>query len=183
MGNMGNPLITRLGINQFWYKSWYSDKFFSANLHQDNLFEVLLKLYLNYGLTFSTNPFWNDYWYNKSTSKGFTPTHIKNINFFRRFFYTNDVLNIEHSYLLRNRTGEYFPLRLWLLKHNNWVILSVKWFKPQKTKNLSNFRDYSPSYVKSIHVSGRDSVGANRLKLVMLFFLLKLNSLKKEYAF
>ena len=58
---MGNPVITRLGINQFWYKHWYSDTTTSQNIKQDDSFEKLINIYLNYGLSFNTNPFIHEY--------------------------------------------------------------------------------------------------------------------------
>ena len=39
MGNMGYPVITRLGINQFWYKNWYTDSDFMLNFKQDLIFD------------------------------------------------------------------------------------------------------------------------------------------------
>ena len=35
---MGYPVITRLGINQMWYKYWYSDKAYATNIIQDNFY-------------------------------------------------------------------------------------------------------------------------------------------------
>ena len=57
-----------------------------------------------------------------------------NSRFFRRYFYTNDTLSIEHSYLIRNKTPEFFPMRTWIMKYAGWVIFSVQWFKPLKIK-------------------------------------------------
>ena len=118
MGNMGHPVITRLGINQFWYKHWYSDSSKQMNIKQDDAFSLLLNLYLNYGLTFKTNPFIHEYWYKKFSKKiRINEQEKKNTKFFRRFFYTNDNLSIEHSYLVRHRTAEYFPMRHWVMKY------------------------------------------------------------------
>ena len=66
---MGNPVITRLGINQFWYKHWYSDSSRQLNLKQDDSLSLLLDLYLNYGLTFKSNPFIHEYWYKRFSKK------------------------------------------------------------------------------------------------------------------
>jgi hypothetical protein len=61
MGNMGYPVVTRIGINQFWYHHWYSDVNYSSNLKQDNLFDKLVYMYLRYGLTLQNNPFFHEY--------------------------------------------------------------------------------------------------------------------------
>ena len=52
MGNMGYPVITRIWLNQFWYRHWYSDINFKENLKQDNnfisLIKFLFKLWFNF---------------------------------------------------------------------------------------------------------------------------------------
>ena len=112
---MGNPVITRLGIQQFWYHHWYSDSSKSLNLQQDKLFENLLNTYLMYGLQVRENLFIHEYWY--SGSKNFKNLRLNYGNskhhlFYRRHYYLNNVVGIEHNFLLRNTTAEYFPLRL-----------------------------------------------------------------------
>ena len=184
---MGNPIITRLGINQFWYKNWYSDKLFSTNLHQDKSFEFLLKLYLDYGLTFSSNSFIHEYWYRPSYKKFRTLNHTQNMNSYRRFFYTNDSLEIDHSYLLRNKTGEYFPMRNWFFRYLNWIVLTVQWFKPVKKKISKNnlLRSLNGS-VDSVHeISKLRNLNSNilRLKFLIYLFFKKYNISKKEYLF
>ena len=82
-------------------------------LKQDESFEKLISFYLEYGLNFNTSPLIHEYWYRKNIKHIRVYNHQKNNNrFFRRFFYTNDALGIEHSYLIRNKTAEYFPMRL-----------------------------------------------------------------------
>ena len=79
---------------------------------QDIIFQTLLKAYLSYGLTFSSNIFFNPYFYSKATRRFKENIFLKNLKFYRRFYFSNVTLGIEHSYFLRYRTGEYFPLRL-----------------------------------------------------------------------
>ena len=135
---MGYPVVTRLGINQFWYRHWYTDTFYKQNCHQDRIFERFVMLYVNYGTTFKNNIFIHEYWYSKP-SKVIRTLPLKSyMKHYRRFYYSNSTLGIEHSFLLRNHSGEYFPMRCWILKYNNWVILSLKFFKPLKIKKLRN---------------------------------------------
>jgi len=185
IGNMGNPIITRLGINQFWYKNWYSDKLFSANLHQDRSFELLIKLYLDYGLTFHYNPLIHEYWYKSGYKKLRTLNHTQNMNSYRRFFYTNESLDIDHSYLIRNKTGEYFPMRTWFFRYLNWVILTVQWFKPVKKKILKKKFYTNQNSVSSIHEfsNSANSKNFSRLKYLIYLFCKKYNLSKKEYLF
>lgn len=134
---MGNPVITRLGINQFWYKHWYADKSYHKTLKEDTLITHYLSFYLNYGAIFTSNLFLHDYWYRKLTHYFLKEKSKKtNLQAFQRYYYTNDRLGIEHSYLLRDRTGEYFPMRLWVMRYGGWLFLSVSWFKPLKTKSF-----------------------------------------------
>ena len=183
---MSNPVITRLGINQFWYKHWYSDKFFSENLKQDISINNLVKLYLDYGLTFNSNPLVHDYWY-KPTLKKLKQTFLKKkMLSYRRFFYTNQALDIDHSYLLRNKTGEYFPMKFWLFRYSGWVIFSVKWFKPFKVSKKTRFFSKTHLNVSSIFEVSKthnNLTNLKRLKIIIYLFLKKFNSLNKEYFF
>lgn len=183
---MGNPIITRLGTQQFWHNHWYSDTHMSANLQQDKLFENLLSLYLTYGLNIRENLFIHEYWYanNKriKTLKLNYPKTKQSI-FYRRYYYLNNVVGIEHNFLLRNTTAEYFPLKLWLFKYNNWVILNVTWFKPMKGKNKRNYSFGSASAANVLHKPKSSYFNQKRLKLLLAFFYTKLVSSTKKYTF
>lgn len=131
---MSNPTITRLGINQFWYNHWLSNNNYSANTNQDNINSEFVTNYINHGANFTNNTFIHEYWYSKKYKQVRTLPARSFMQFYRRHYYSNDIVGIEHSYLIRYTTGEYFPLRTWYLKYNNWVIISVQWFKPNKSK-------------------------------------------------
>ena len=181
LGNMGNPISTRLGVNQFWYKHWYTDSSKSLELKQDDALEKLISFYLQYGLSFQTNPFVHEYWYRKNTKTVRVITQSRNNSrFFRRFFYTNDVLGIEHSYLIRNKTPEYFPMRTWVFKYAGWVIFSVQWFKPLKVKAKRGLTARSSSYVGAVAKPTTNSVVSKRVKLLLLFLL---STHSKHYKF
>ena len=176
---MGNPVSTRLGINQFWYKHWYSDTNVRLNLKQDTIFEKLIIFYLQYGVMYQSNPFIHEYWYKKNIKYTRVVLHSKlNAKAFRRFYYTNDTLAIEHSYLLRNRTPEYFPMRIWVFKYDNWIINCVNWFKPLKIKPNKQKGSRSTSYSASFATATPQTKLIKRFK-VLLTFLAKTNN----YAF
>ena len=184
MGNMGYPVVTRIGINQFWYRHWYSDTNYSSNLKQDNLFDKLVYMYLKYGLTLQNNPFFHEYWYRKTNKPLRTKLlNSKNNKFFRRFFYENTTLSIEHSFFLRNETGEYFPLRTWILKYGNWVIVCVQWYKPMKGKNNFQRALYDKSYNSAALTKIRKAQKLKRLKLTYYYLLRKNNFFTKKYTF
>lgn len=174
---MGNPVSTRLGVNQFWYKHWYTDSSKSLELKQDDALEKLVSFYLQYGLSFQTNPFVHEYWYRKNLKTVRIINQSKNNSrFFRRFFYTNETLDIEHSYLIRNKTPEFFPMRTWVFKYAGWVIFSVQWFKPLKIKSRGSFTMRSASYVGAIAKPTTSKVLTRRVKLLLIFLLNKQSS-------
>ena len=167
---MSNPVSTRLGVNQFWYKHWYSDSDKALSAKQDTLFDTLITLYLQYGLTFQSNPFMHEYWYRKQSKAIRVVNQSRsNARFFRRFFYTNDTLAIEHSYLIRHKTPEYFPMRMWTFRYDNWVIISIHWFKPLKTKLAARKLLRSASYVGGLSRASAQSRRLKRLKLLLLY--------------
>ena len=89
---MGNPVITRLGVNQFWYKHWYSDHKYNQLVKEDILITQFTKFYLNHGIIRDSNPFVHEYWYRKPYKKIRSEDQMyKNLKAFRRYFYTNTV--------------------------------------------------------------------------------------------
>ena len=107
------------------------------------------------------------------------------MRFFRRFFYSNDIVGIEHSYLLRNHSGEYFSFRLWVMKFLGWVVFSLQWFKPikKRSKRLGKLGSRG-KVLNSINVINRlPNSGLGRLKTTTYFLLKKLIILKKKYCF
>ena len=137
---MGNPVITRLGINQFWYKHWYSDHKYNQSVKEDILITQFTKFYLNHGIIRDSNPFVHEYWYRKTYKKiRYHDQTYQNLKAFRRYFYTNERLGIEHSYFIRHKTGEYFPMRIWVMRYGGWLFISLHWFKPLKSKRTRSF--------------------------------------------
>jgi hypothetical protein len=183
---MGNPVITRLGTQQFWHNHWYSDTNVSSNLQQDKLFSNLINLYLTYGLNIRENLFIHEYWYgNSARIKNLKINYSKTTHniFYRRHYYLNNIVGIEHSFLLRNATAEYFPLKLWLFKFNNWIILNVTWFKPLKGKNKNKPFLGSASAANVLHKPTSSHFQSKRMKLLLTALFFKLKSLNKKYIF
>lgn len=176
---MGNPVITRLGLNQFWYKHWYSDTLRNLNTRQDYTLETIVSIYLSYGLSFHNNIFFNEYWYKPTHQPIRTKFRSYEVGtFFRRSYFRNEALTIEHTYLLRNSTVEYFPMRSWIMRYDNWLVFSVQWFKPAKIKKSRNSR--------VLHVGGlwkTTSPLSNRLKLYLLFLKQTVSYPEKRYNF
>ena len=165
---MSNPTVNRLGVSQFWHRHWYSDSRYSHNLYQDKVFKDLILFYLKSGLTFQFNPFVKGYWHGRNFKNNNTRGNL--VKFFRRFFYSNEFLGIEHSYLVRNLSAELFPMRLWILKYSGWLIFSVQAFKPMKgsSSKTLNFSGV-PSSSNSIMLFSKVKLKSKRTKLIFSF--------------
>jgi hypothetical protein len=177
---MGYPVITRLGVSQFWYHHWYSDKTYFLNTKQDRLLLELIKLYLDYGLSFQHNIFFHEYYFSPKLRKRRVNQSILNLRYFRRFFFSNYTLGIEHSYFLRYHSGEYFPFRFWLMRHSGWIIVCFNCFKPVKIKpNKKNFIKRESSALGASLVLKKST---NRAKLFYLYLRFALSK-KYKYGF
>jgi hypothetical protein len=187
---MGNPVITRLGRNQFWYKKWFNDWSYSNTFKTINTFESILSIYLSYGFFFTKNMFFFNYW-NKNLLK-FKNLYINETQhsntYYRRYYYSHKTLSIEHTYLLRISTPEYFPLRTYFLKYLNWLIVSVQWFKPAKstTKKIffqknNNLRLVTQGISTKNNILGKSST--NRFRLLLLLIKNLLNTPSINYYF
>ena len=186
MGNMGYPVVTRLGLNQFWYRHWYSNsnKNYFFNSKQDVIFTKLFKMYLSYGLTFSSSIFFHELFYNNRLKYLRTSIEVNNLKYFRRFYFSNDSLGIEHSYFLRYKTGEYFPLRLWIIKYSNWVIICFNCFKPVKGRQGGKSLTKRENYALSPDLRlDKKALKFNRFKLIFIFFKKNFFSKQLTYSF
>lgn len=171
IGNMSNPVINRLGKNQIWYKHYYADFSYKLMYKLVYNFESLINNYFIYGL-YNYHKLYNIFWY-----KNFFKNRVNNINntvvnplYFRKYYYSHKTLTIDHSYFIRLRTDEFFPLRLYILKYNNWIITSVQWFKPLKNRNHNN----KASRLRSSLVFSQDKTRINKTKNIRVRFYIYL---------
>lgn len=115
-------------MNTFWYSFWYSDNNYAANLKQDVAFTRLINTFLFYGLNLPHNIFANLYWYSKNFKRNEFPTYFRWVNAVSKAFGETT------RYQLRNEIDCVFPMRLWLLRYGNWLIINLYWFQPFKRK-------------------------------------------------
>jgi len=174
-----------------WYKNYYSDFYYSNTLKNIHTLEKLINIYFLYGLFFKNNSFLSSFWYKNYFSKNYnTVFSSKNMAlYFRKYYYAHKTLAIEHSYFIRLKTPEFFPLRLYVLKYNNWLVASIQWFKPWKnTLNKSLTKSFKPGTTplkrsNNLIMFSNGKLSANNSKLVRLKVVLNLlkNSLKLLY--
>lgn len=183
---MGYPVVTRLGVNQFWYRHWYTDTTYKQNCHQDLIFERFIMLYVTYGTAFKNNIFFHEYWYTKSSKSvrtTFSNSYLKN---FRRHYYapSDSISEIKSFTLVRNHSGEYFPMRCWILKYNNWVILSLKLFKPLKMKRYITSMNSRRVSMTAVATNLNYKINNNiRFKLFYSYMFKHFKSIDNIYSF
>lgn len=134
---MSNPVINRLGKNQFWYNSFNPKENYIKNNQVNQVIPSLIQNYLNYSISWDYNLMYDAYWYGKHRKHA---VYTKN-TFFKKVFFSNTILGIEHSYQIRLTISEYFPFRFWILKYNNWLIIFTSWFKPYKKSGMNAISD------------------------------------------
>ena len=101
------------------------------NLKTITVVKKLTKLYFDYSNNYNSNVFVHEFFFKKYSKAGVLNAEA-NLRFFKHYSYNNDVLGIEHSFLLRRENSEYFDFRVWAVSYNNWLILAISWFKPSK---------------------------------------------------
>lgn len=159
---------------------------FSKLLNQDKLIETFITWYFSYGLCFWKNPLVSNYWYSMDSKFLTSNFFYFNMRYLRRYFYENDIVGVEHSFFLRNHSGEYFPFRLWLFRFYGWLIISVSWFKPRKTKRKKLFKNDKKYRQVSSFSFLKNSIQRNillRSKILLFFFLKKIQKLQIPYEF
>ena len=178
MGNVSNPSINRWGLNTFWYRFWYTDKLYSTHNSFDRIATQLIKLYLHYGLNVSTNLFYSPYWYSSVLTPSSKPTY------FRWITTKNKTLGFKTSYRLRTQTTDLYPMKMWILKYDSWVIINFYWFQPNKNKRRgSKFRWNSAELTRAVLPSSSAKVYRKRIVTLLKYNFLKLFLKKSYYLF
>jgi hypothetical protein len=172
-------------MNQFWYKYWFSDSLYASTTQLILTLETLILFYLNYGLSYTSNFFIHEYWYkNLTSSLRLNINKAELNNYFRRFYYSHHILNIEHNYLIRNATPEYFPLKIWVFRYLNWIVFIFQWFKPLKKKIF--FRNEKPIFKGGLHKKKNlysPHLHKSRSKIIYLYLLYKVALFTENYYF
>lgn len=143
MGNMSNPCINRWGFNTFWHHFWYKDFDMAYEHKQDQIFSKLLRIFLFYGINLSYNIFANNYWYNHSYSQLSIKTYQRWIT--RKPNQFGEVVQLS----VRKEADCIFPMKLWILKYSQWVVINQYWFQPIKKRRLLKSND-DPRHLDSI---------------------------------
>jgi len=141
---MSNPSINRWGLNLFWYRFWYNDKTPSLIIHQDNIINKLIILYIHYGLLLPKNFFINTYWYKNYSIKYTSLFNTTNLKYFRIIEYKNKINDDYKAYKIRTKKKNLYFSKIWILRYQNWLIINFYCFQPLSSKinkKINNTKD------------------------------------------
>ena len=139
IGNTANPIVNRSGIVQPWNQHYSVNNSLKFRIKAIYAILTIFKNYISYGNTFNQNIFASEFWYSKNDNFRLVK-HVNYVQYFKRFYYSNSILGIEHSFFIRNTTSEFFSFKPWIFFYNDWIVLVVCWFKPPKTKKKSSLK-------------------------------------------
>lgn len=179
---MSNPGINRWGLNLFWYRFWYADKNNSLTIHQDDLINKLILLYIHYGLLYPQNLFMNKFWYlnNKSIRNSFYDDF--NLKYFRLIEYKNRVSNEYKSYKIRTKIKNLYFSKIWILRYQNWLIINFYCFQSLTSKNnkkLNNKKDLN----FYLNKKNKNKYPIHRYKMFLFYFFNNLINKNIYYKF
>ena len=173
MGNMGFPVITRLGINQFWYNHWINDFSYKYQSKATRTAIESIDMYFKFGVTLLNSFNVSNYWFPTTVKKNAILKIKDNKSlYFRRKFVENTKFNVKVSWDYNKTVGEYFPMRTWFMRYSNWTVILTFWFKPIKTKPtnsvlVNNLVNTRRSVI--INNNNKNVVSLKRLNLVKNF--------------
>ncbi len=180
---MSNPSINRWGLNLFWYKYWFTDKNNALVIHQDNIINKLILIYLHFGLLFTKNIFLNKYWYNINLTNKKNNQDDLNLKYFRLIEYKNKILNEYKAYKIRNKIKNIYHSKIWILRFQKWLILNFYCFQPSSTKlNKKLIRKKSLDFYLEKKSSSK-KFSFYRYKFFLVYFLNKFLKNTNYYKF
>ena len=174
---MSSPLINRWGLNTYWYNMWFNDISPSDTLNQDKIFSELITSYLFYGINLPYNIFANTYWYQSQHYTLSTQSYYRWIT--RRGSQFGELIR----YSLRKEVDCLFPMKLWILKYDTWIIINQYWFYPLKKKSIGKRSVYGHSF-DSLHSLKAPKISLiKRLKTLMFLSFMKNYGTSRYYIF
>jgi len=180
---MSNPLVNRWGLNIYWPKLWYSDKNYTLNLKQDNIIFQLIKFYFFFGIHLPQHLFLSKYWYYK-LDQFRVLNHLTSIQKYYRWYGKKISLDGEKSkYKVRNMVKDIFPMKIWIFKFSNWILINFYWFQPIK-KSYTKLKRVPSKRILSLNIQQKTQLSTlRRLKLFLSKDLYTLFLRRTTYIF
>jgi len=172
IGNLNYPTLNRWGLNTFWPRLWFSDVNYSSTLHQDSIFEKLIKTYITYGLLLTKPFFLNSYWF-VSRSRNVRLAYNSTITqSFRWSKYVSKSLNIGSVHRFRNSIIDLFFMKVSILRFDKWLILNFYWLRPyRKKKNVIATRKIKKKFI-DLQQTSNSSIKTNLTMVTKLKFFI-----------
>lgn len=166
MGNMNSALVNRWGLNIFWYNFWYSTKAYNLKVHQNRLINVLLKIYLKFGINNLKSFYTNPYWFNFKTFS-------KSEKYFRWGIISKTTEELPRQYRFRLESESFFKSKVILLRYNYWMIVIIQWYKPIKGKTFKK-QTSNTKVLENFYFNFKEKkLKINRFRTVVNYFFSK----------
>lgn len=170
LGNLSNSSINKWGLNLFWYNFWIVDKNYAEIIQQDKIIQKLIFFYLNFGVLFPKNIFFNKYWYlNKFSFLNYFNEH--NLKYYRMVNFKNEAMGIDSNYTVRNKIKNTYFTKIWILRYQKWLIINYYCFRPMIRKKNDDFSWKKKDLLFFMKENKKKTISFKRLKLILFFFI------------
>lgn len=176
---MSNPVISRWGLNLFWYRHWYTDKNYHLSLQHDDAINKLLHTFLNFGISFPVNIFIHKYWFKNYKYKNYFNEHVT--KYYRIINFKNFITQEINSYNVRIRIENIYQSKIWILKFQHWILVNFYCFTPLKKRQVEAIRNNQWQFFDTfLTKSSHHFKNYKRLKFVFFFIS---NQLRKHFNY
>lgn len=183
IGNINHPSIAKWGLNLFWYNFWFTDHRYFSPLHQDKILRTFFYIYVNFGMYFPTHPFINQYWY-RSRDVNFDFDLNYNFKCFRIHNTPYDDSDTMGYYRTREKLDCVYLSRMWILRFDNWFILSFYCLRPKETNLVIKKKiKINVTNMNTITISRPTTLIFKRLKFIASYFYVATFQRQSQYLF
>lgn len=134
---MSSPSINRWGLNLFWYRYWFADKNNAQIVHQGDLINRLILIYIHYGLVNPQNIFVSKYWYGSLTKQATSTRSDVSSKYFRIAEYRSKIATERRSHRVRIKLKNIYFSKIWILRYQNWLVINFYCFQPMKKRAVT----------------------------------------------
>lgn len=156
-----------------------TDKNYLNLVQQDKIITKLIFIYLNYGILFPKNIFFNKFWYfSKFNFENYQNTH--NMKYYRIVNFKNRSMGIDSHYAVRSQVKNTYFTKIWIMRYQNWLIINYYCYFPKIKSKAAYFFGKKKNIPFLLNDVKKDFLFLKRAKLLMIFFFNK-NFCKDNY--
>lgn len=144
MGQKASPLSARLGLTMYWDNMWDDKLNFSKKLKEDIFINMFLFLIFK-GSCYNNNKFFstkNIYYWTSLLSNSNKDFSTLNDVFFLFDSHSSFFKNFYFNKLERVKYKKYYISKIWILRVQNWTVITFYIYIPQNMKQQSS-NDFS----------------------------------------